>query len=265
MKSLKELLNDAEKRFIELNKRLERFKDSELKGYLGFNKRKNSIQYYHCYKADGKRIRKYIPEDKKFICRALARKSYLANLKNTVKKLLKHIIALNKIYEDDIVEKIYTRLPDERKSLFSPIEPTSKQVQALWMSESFLSNPFPKDENFFIITNNKEQVRSKSEKILADYFQSQNISYKYEKLLLLEGKEIYPDFTFLHPVTREEIYWEHFGIMDYEEYSSQAYEKICLYERNGLMLGDRLIVTFESSNKNIDYNLLDKKIDLYLR
>ena len=59
-----------------------------------------------------------------------------------------------------------------------------------------------------ILTENGERVRSKSEKILADYFYRQNILYKYEKPLYLKGYgTVYPDFTFLSSKTGKEIYW----------------------------------------------------------
>lgn len=263
MKSLKEQLVLLEERFCNLSKRLEKIRDCDLEGCLTFNKRNNSTQYYHCYNQDGKRVRKYLSENDRSIARALARKAYLFNVRSTVQKVSKLVADLNKIYEDLIIEKLYTDLPEERKALFSPIEPTFDQILTQWMSKPYTSNPYPKGD-YVILTNNGEQVRSKSEKIMADHFRSKNICYKYEKLLILEGKEIYPDFTFLHPITRQEIYWEHFGIMDYEDYAAQAYEKISLYERNGLMLGDRLIVTFESRSQNFDYKLLDAKIEMGL-
>ena len=65
------------------------------------------------------------------------------------------------------------------------------------------------------MTEKGERVRSKSEKILADYFYRNNILYQYEKPLYLKGYgTIYTDFTFLSKKTRKEIYWEHEGIVN---------------------------------------------------
>ena len=48
-----------------------------------------------------------------------------------------------------------------------------------------------------ILTEKGERVRSKSEKIMADYFYRNGIFYKYERPLYLPGVGIvYPDFTF---------------------------------------------------------------------
>lgn len=264
MNLLKEQLNLMQKRFFNLSKRLEKIKGCELEGTLTFTKRGNCVQYYHCYYEDGKRIRKYLPENQRSKAKTLAKKAYLFEVRKTVKKIYKLIVDLNNIYEDQIIEKLYTNLPAERKSLFSPIEPTLEQIEKRWLQTPFTSNPYPKS-SYIIMTNKGEYVRSKSEKIMADYFYSKKIPYKYEKLLVIKDRDLYPDFTLLHPITRKEIYWEHFGIMDNAEYANHAYEKISLYESNGLLLGDRLIVTFESKNQNLDYKLLDSKINTHLR
>lgn len=51
-----------------------------------------------------------------------------------------------------------------------------------------------------------ERVRSKSEKILADYFYRRKIPYKYECPLTLKGVgTVYPDFTFLSPKTKKKF------------------------------------------------------------
>lgn len=260
---LKYQLNYQIKRFTDLDKKLKRIKDIDLEGSLVISKNKGFIQYYHCYYQNKKRFRKYINKDQKYLAKKLAKKSYLSKLKRTVRSMLKHLNALNEVYEDDIVEKVYTELPEEKQILFSPIEPTREQVVNAWLAKPYFSNTFPKSD-FIITTLNGEQVRSKSEKILADYFYSKGLKYKYECQLILNRTTIYPDFTFLHPITKKEIYWEHFGMMDLEEYSKSAYDRINLYEKNGILLGDRLIVSFESESQNFDYSLLDAKINMYL-
>ncbi len=48
-----------------------------------------------------------------------------------------------------------------------------------------------------IITEKGERVRSKTEKMLADFFYRKEILYRYEKPLYLKGYGIvYPDFAF---------------------------------------------------------------------
>lgn len=63
---------------------------------------------------------------------------------------------------------------------------------------------------------------------------------------------IFPDFTILRIKKREEVYLEHFGMMDNPEYCRKAIEKIERYEKNGIALGEKLFVVFESSLKSIN-------------
>ena len=108
-------------------------------------------------------------------------------------------------------------------------------------------------------------MRSKSEKILSDYFYRKNIPYKYEKPLLLKGYGIvYPDFTFLSKRTRKEIYWEHEGRMDDPEYARTAIKKIQTYEDNGIYVGDRLILTFETETTILNTKDIERNVRRYL-
>lgn len=92
-------------------------------------------------------------------------------------------------------------------------------------------------------------MRSKSEKIITDYFFRNKIPYKYEKPLMLNGYSIvYPDFTLLSGKTNKEIYWEHQGRMDDPAYANVAINKIKTYEENGIFVGERLILTFETQS-----------------
>ena len=65
-------------------------------------------------------------------------------------------------------------------------------------------------------------------------------------------RKIYPDFTVLNLRTRQELYWEHFGMMDDAQYADTAIKKIGQYEQNGIMLGEKLIATFETRSTPLD-------------
>lgn len=133
-----------------------------------------------------------------------------------------------------------------------------------WKNKYFTPLSFRKEEKQFI-TNNKELVRSKSEKILADLFSSYNLIYKYECPLFLDKYDpIYPDFTFICPYIKHEIYWEHFGMIDNPEYAIKAIEKIRDYAKQGILLGDRLFVSFETNKKPLDVDAVKKTIESFL-
>ena len=108
-------------------------------------------------------------------------------------------------------------------------------------------------------------MRSKSEKILADYFFHNGIPYKYECPLPLRGfGTVHPDFTFLSRRTRQEIYWEHDGRMDDPVYAQNAVRKIQAYEENDIYPGERLILTFETERNVLDTRMVGKLAERYL-
>ena len=108
-------------------------------------------------------------------------------------------------------------------------------------------------------------MRSKSEKIMADYFYRHGIEYKYECPLYLKGVgTVYPDFTFLSPKTYKEIYWEHNGMMGDGKYSAKAVRKINAYEDNGIYQGENLILTFETDQMVLGTAKIEQMVKRYL-
>lgn len=134
-----------------------------------------------------------------------------------------------------------------------------------WDGETYQGKEFY-EGTAVIITEKGERVRSKSEKILADYFYRNNIIiYKYEKPLFLKGYgTVYPDFTFLSRKTGEEIYWEHEGMMDKSDYAKTAVKKLESYQKNGIYLGERLIATFETEQTLLNSQIIEQLAQKYL-
>ena len=165
---------------------------------------------------------------------------------------------------NDEIEKIYTSMNKARQLLVTPIEPTWDQLLTKWYEEEYQGKEF-KEGTPLILTEKGERVRSKSEKILADYFYRKNILYKYEKPLHLKGYgTVYPDFTFLSKKTYQEIYWEHEGMMDKQDYARAAVRKIELYQINHIYPGDRLIITFETEQNVLNSKIIENLIEKYL-
>ena len=116
-----------------------------------------------------------------------------------------------------------------------------------WSSIPYKGKEFM-DEEKEILTERGERVRSKSEKIIADKLYMLGIPYRYEYPLLLKNNvKIYPDFTILKMPEREEVYLEHFGMMDDIDYVNKAFYKITTFEKNGIYLGVKLFITYETS------------------
>ncbi|WP_053942810.1 hypothetical protein [Kallipyga gabonensis] len=73
----------------------------------------------------------------------------------------------------------------------------------------------------------------------------------------------YPDFTFFLPPQNQEIYWEHFGLMDSPDYAINTIRKIRTYEENGIFAGIRLIMTFEGLPLTLDTQRAEALIDRF--
>lgn len=169
--------------------------------------------------------------------------------------------------EGTYISKIDSELPKlhtQRQLLVTPIEPIWEKELARWYDSEYHGKEFY-EGTAEIVTEKGERVRSKSEKILADYFYRNNILYQYEKPLYLKGYgTVYPDFTFLSKKTRKEIYWEHEGMLDKPEYAKSAVKKIESYQRNGIHLGERLILTFETELTVLNSQIVEELVEKYL-
>lgn len=169
--------------------------------------------------------------------------------------------------EGTYISKIDSELPKlhtQRQLLVTPVEPIWEKELAKWYDSEYHGKEFY-EGIAEIVTEKGERVRSKSEKILADYFYRNNILYRYEKPLYLKGYgTVYPDFTFLSKKTRKEIYWEHEGMMDKPEYAKSAVKKIESYQRNGIHLGERLILTFETELTVLNSQIVEELVEKYL-
>ena len=165
-----------------------------------------NARYYHCV---NDRYGDYIPRENTLLPRQLAQKTYNDSVRKTAEARSKLITRCLKDYTDDEIERELESLHPERQKLITPVEPTFRQLEERWYAESYTGKAFIEGTPV-IISERGERVRSKSEKILADYFYRNNILYKYEKPLKLKGYGIiYPDFTFFSKKLRKEIYWEH--------------------------------------------------------
>ena len=169
--------------------------------------------------------------------------------------------------EGTYISKIDSELPKlhtQRQLLVTPVEPIWEKELAKWYDSEYHGKEFY-EGTAEIVTEKGERVRSKSEKILADYFYRNNILYQYEKTLYLKGYgTMYPDFTFLSKKTRKEIYWEHEGMMDKPEYAKSAVKKIESYQRNGIHLGERLLLTFETELTVLNSQIVEELVEKYL-
>ena len=262
MYGLREMLLQEQKHLLGIIANIREKDIATPEGRLRISVDHGVARYYQCV---DDRYGEYIPRDNVQLPRQLAQKAYNDAVLKTAEARAKHIARCLKNYNDDELEQLFTSLHPERQKLITPVEPTFSQLQEQWYSEPYVGKAF-KEGMPVILTEKGERVRSKSEKILADFFYRNNIPYKYEKPLNLSGYGIvHPDFTFLSRKLRKEIYWEHEGMMDKPEYAIKAVKKLNSYQKNRILPGERLVLTFETEQDVLNTRIVSELADKYLR
>lgn len=263
MSAIKKQLIDEQERLAQIIKRTKQELQNVPEGTLRISKSQGCPQYYHCKKGSSHNG-VYLPQKEIELARQLAQKSYNEKILRYAEKTYMKISRLLTDYEDEKLEQIFLSEHPERQKLITPVEATFMQKLEQWIAQPYISKEFSA-ESPVILTNNGLRVRSKSEKILADYFDSMGLAFKYECPLHLKPfGTIYPDFTFLSERTGKEIYWEHEGMLDNPDYAKSAVKKIELYEMNGILQGENLILTFETSTSVMNTEIIKKLTRRYL-
>lgn len=263
MAGLKEVLLSEKYRMEELIQKASARLKAAPEGTLRISKSHNNSQYYWCTPERKRGI--YITKNNLELAKRLAQKEYDEKVLRLAQKRYLQLERLTKDYDDNEIENIYLREHTERKKYIKPIEPTWKQRIEEWRQREYEGKGFQEGASL-ILTDRGEQVRSKSEKILADYFFRNGIEYKYEcPLYLKRTGTVYPDFTFLSKKTGQEIYWEHCGKADDPKYAKNMVRKINTYEDNGIFPGERLILTFETEQTILSTGKIEQLADRYLR
>ena len=230
-------------------------------GSLRLSKSNNHIQYYWCKEEN--KTGYYISKNNIEVARKLAQKSYDKKVLELAEKRLSQIRKMTKDYTDSEMEKIFCNEHEERQKLIEPIELPWERKVVEWKTKEYKGKDFQADAPV-ILTEKGEQVRSKTEKIMADYFYRNGIEYKYECPLYLKGVGIvYPDFTILSRKKGEEIYWEHNGKVDDPTYARKMVKKINAYENNGIFVGERLILTYETEQTILNTRSIDELVNRY--
>ena len=216
-------------------------------GSLHISKCRNKAQYYHYFiEKTGEAGKTYIPESRKNFIYRLAQKDYDGKVLREAEKENRLIQNVLTYYRGQTADTVFERLSDSRQKIVMPLEKSQEEFVREWSTVSYEGKGFAADAAE-LITDRGEQVRSKSELIIANLLNQEKIPYRYEYPVSLQGLGIvYPDFTVLNVRTREEILWEHQGMMDDPEYAGKAIRKVQAYIMNGYLPGKNLILTPET-------------------
>ena len=262
MKGLKELLVAEQVRLEEIIIIAKMLLKDAPEGTLRLSKSNTYLQFYHC--TEENKFGKYVTKGNDEFIQKLAQKSYDERVLRLAEKRLNQIKKLVKDYYDDEIEQIFWKEHKERQRFIQPIEPTWEQRVSEWKAKEYQGKGFG-DGMPMIVTERGERVRSKSEKIMADYFYRNGIEYKYECPIYLKGMGmVYPDFTFMSKKIGKEIYWEHSGMADEPMYARNMVRKIDAYENNGIFPGERLILTYETEQSVLNTGKIEQMVNKYL-
>ena len=282
------LTTQIEKRLAELENTLNNLKESQKEmphGHLRIAQKGDKRPWFYHYTSPDNLTGNYIRKKDTEFAKALAQKDYNESL---IQQLQKEINTLQEYLTQSqigyAISKIYEKLCPARQALITPVTLTHEQYITQWKNVTWQGHPFTPDTPIYD-TANKEQVRSKSEVIIADALYRHGIPYRYEYPVELftstksrdnneyfRNKEhqhvktitLHPDFLCLNVHTRQEYIWEHFGLMDDPDYAKNAASKLRLYAENNIFPGRNLILTMETQTIPLSTRTIEKIITEFL-
>lgn len=211
--------------------------------------RTGTVGFYYVAE-DNTRV--YLNQSRKDLIQRLAQKEYDRKALRLVEKELRSLRRILDYCEMPKLEDAYDQCVPEKQAYITPVIRSDEAYRKDWLSQKYdKKKPVGNDHPFS--TEKGDMVASKSEEREANYMFHHGYDYLYEKRVDLvdNGRPTwrYPDFTILDPVTREEVIFEHFGMVDDEEYRRNMFDKIRLYEENGYIIGKNLLFTFETRDQ----------------
>lgn len=191
---------------------------------------------------------------------SLAEKQYYSSLKSEIENELSILKKFQKKYNSDEKYEVFNKLHPERKNLIEKYLESPSEKAEKWYKEPYEPNPFYPEKCIYE-TEKEEFVRSKSEALIANnlFRNSDYLYYKYECPLHLSNcryETVYPDFTIINRATGKITYWEHCGMMDKKKYADDFVEKLKSYHKNGIDIGENLMLTFETEDVMLDLKIV---------
>lgn len=233
------------------------------KGMIRSSKCKNTYQYY--LRNDSKDIKgTYIKRSKMDIAIRIAQRDYDEAICKNAEKEYRLLKAYKDYCSNNRLEGIYDALSEGRRRIVKPVVIPDAEYIKQWKNVKYEPMPIGDKVGEFISPGGI-RVRSKIELIIASMLEQHEIPYRYEYPLILQNRrQVRPDFLCLNKRTRKEYVWEHFGMMDDEEYANKNVAKIEAYEGSGYFAGESSIMTFETSQHPLSTLVIKNKIERYL-
>lgn len=124
-----------------------------------------------------------------------------------------------------------------------------------WKQENYERNTYAFAYEHY--TEKHIPVRSKAEAMIGTQFERRDWLYICEPKMDFGGEIKCPDFAVMLPKTRKIVFIEHFGRMDDDGYMKDAMDKLMLYSRYGLKLGENFFFTWETKDKPLTMIQID--------
>ncbi len=234
-------------------------------GHLKIERRGSKYYYAVRQSNQNRRHTTYIRENSRQL-RQFSNKRLAEKALPIMKKNLSAANSFLLLHSGRDATEIAEAFPPELQKLNANLVQTGAAIDQIWAEASYPANPYRNDA-LILETKKGFPVRSKSEMIISDLLFTRGILYRNEcRLDLNDGKPpVYPDFTILHPKTKKLIYWEHFGLMDMPDYCDDACRKINRYLKAGLLPGENLFFSFETTAVPFDSDAAEHIIDAILQ
>lgn len=264
MNRVKMELENRKKELLQLKREKEQALKGVPKGTLRISCSQGRTQFYYRREKED-RQGTYIAEKEQNLIKRLAQKEYDQKVLRAVEKELRIVERCMVGYQLTEPEYIYEQLHMERRKLIIPIQVPDEEYIKQWENVEYQGKGFAEDAPEYYTAKN-ERVRSKSEWMIANLLKDEGIPYRYEYPITLKGLgQVHPDFMALNIKSLKAYYWEHFGLMDDQEYLERALRKIAMYEQNGIYVGESLIVTYETATHPLNPKEVLSKIQRYLK
>ena len=260
-KSLREYIQERSIIISQTIESLEKGMGDFPNGRIKIKKCKSGIYYYLSTKENTDKL---LSKDDGLLIGKLLQKSYFQKSLQSLNCELDALKRIQLIYPKTIAEDLYDQLPDERRNLIKPIILGDERIVRKWLETPYRHKPFRQDAPEFYSLRG-DRVRSKSEVIIADRLYAKGVPYKYECPIKVGNKIIHPDFSALKMSELKIVYLEHCGMMDDPKYADDLVRRINDYSEAGIILGDRLFLTFETADMPLDVRTVDRLIDSHFR
>lgn len=221
---------------------------------------RNGKYYKWKKKLDGKWT--YVKKSERQEAQQLAYNKYLKLLLSNLEDEL-HAVNMylkNHPSEDDALNLLQSNGYYE---LIQPVINPHPDEKSEWANQDYKKNTYRTDELIYR-SEAGSLHRSKSETMIASALFRAGLPFRYECAFTLQnGKTIYPDFSIIHPETKELILWEHMGMMDNPNYRKDAMRRLSLLADSGYFINHNLIITIESDTIHFDAFKINKIIEEY--